>query len=86
MKLTSLKLITWTTVAAAVVSAALLAATDSGNQDRALVDLQAVRSVLTLRCEAGASESARGANAPRGCGRRDSESGHDARPRARDAQ
>ena len=86
MKLTSLKLITWTTVAAAVVSAALLAATDSGNQDRALVDLQAVRSVLTLRCEPGASESARGANAPRPCGRRDSESGHDARPRARDAQ
>lgn len=86
MKLTSLKLITWSTVAAAVVSAALLAATDSGNQDRALVDLQAMRSVLALRCEPGANESARGANAPRPCGRRDSESGHDARPRARNAQ
>ena len=86
MKLTSLKLITWTTVAAAVVSAALLAATGSGTHDRALVDLQTVRSVLALRCEPGASESARSANAPRPCGGGNGESAHDSRPRARDAQ
>ena len=86
MKLTSLKLITWTTVAAAVISAALLAASGSGTPDRALVDLQALRSVLALRCEPRASESARGVNAPRPCGRGDSESAQDSGPRAGNAQ
>ena len=66
MKLPSLQTITWTTVAAAVISAAVLAAAELGDQQETAVDVEALCASLPWwPCEPSAAQPPRKGDAPR---------------------
>ena len=67
MKLPSLQTITWTTVAAAVISAAVLAAAELGDQQETAVDVEDAlcASLPGWPCEPSAAQPPRKGDAPR---------------------
>jgi hypothetical protein len=79
--ITQQKTIIWATVAAALISAALLAATESGVQPRTAVDADAIRAGLAALCELSATGSAGHSDRSPACGAKHRPSGPDARSR-----